>query len=152
MNVSYINPFISSTIDTFKTMLHADISPGKPRIKEGSAPTFDISGVIGLSGDAIGAIALSFPKLVSLKIVSALLGMPVKVVGPELTDGIGELANIISGYAKQGLKEYKLSISLPNVIVGKGHTIAAPTGVPTVIVPFDSTFGEFVLEVSLKTK
>jgi chemotaxis protein CheX len=152
MNVSYINPFISSTIDTFKTMLHADIQPGKPRIKEDTTPTFDISGVIGLSGDALGAIALSFPKVVALKIVSALLGTSIKVVGPELTDGIGELANIISGYAKQGLKEYHLSISLPNVIVGKNHSISAPTGVPTVIVPFNSSFGEFVLEISLKTK
>jgi chemotaxis protein CheX len=152
MNVSYINPFISSTIDTFKTMLHADITPGKPRLKEDALPTFDVSGVIGLSGDALGAIVLSFPKLAALKIVSALLGMPIKVIGPELTDGIGELANIISGYAKKGLAEYHLSISLPNVIVGKNHTISAPTGVATVVVPFNSSFGEFVLEISLKTK
>jgi chemotaxis protein CheX len=121
-------------------------------IKKAPLPTYDISGVIGLSGEAQGSIALSFPKIVALKIVSALIGSEIKIVGPELTDGIGELANIIAGNAKQHLTEYNLSISLPNVIIGKDHVIASPSGAPTIIVPFSCTFGEFAMEVSLKTK
>jgi chemotaxis protein CheX len=152
MNVAYVNPFVGATMNMFKTMLNTELKPGTPMIKKAPLPTYDISGVIGLSGEAQGSIALSFPKIVALKIVSALIGSEIKIVGPELTDGIGELANIIAGNAKQHLTEYNLSISLPNVIIGKDHVIASPSGAPTIIVPFSCTFGEFAMEVSLKTK
>lgn len=152
MDVSYVNPFISATINMFKTMLSVVLSPGAPLLKKEPFPSFDISGVIGLSGEAQGSIALSFPKTVALKIVSALIGSEIKIVGPDLTDGIGELVNIIAGNAKQDLVSYHLSISLPNVIIGKDHTIAAPSGAPTIVVPFSCVFGSFAMEVSLKTE
>lgn len=152
MDVSFVNPFITATVETFKTMLAMDLDTGVPALKIDATHTYDISGVIGLSGEAQGIISLSFPKMMALKVVSTLLGSDVKIVGPELTDGIGELANIVAGYAKQGLSEYKLSISLPNVVVGQGHRIATQTGVPTIIVPLKSNLGEFAMEVSLKTK
>jgi chemotaxis protein CheX len=152
MNVAYVNPFISATMNMFKTMLNTDLKPGTPAIKKELSPAYDISGVIGLSGEAQGSIALSFPKSVALKIVSALIGMEIKIVGPELTDGIGELANIIAGNAKQDLTQFRLSISLPNVIIGKDHVIASPSGTPTIIVPFTCSFGNFAMEMSLKTK
>jgi chemotaxis protein CheX len=152
MNVAYVNPFVSATMNMFKTMLNTDLKPGTPMIKKEPLPSYDISGVIGLSGEAQGSISLSFPKNVALKIVSSLLGAEIKIVGPELTDGIGELANIIAGNAKQFLVEYNLSISLPNVIIGKNHIIATPSGAPTIIVPFSCSFGDFAMEVSLKTK
>jgi len=152
MNVSYVNPFITSTIDTFKTMLNIDVKPDAPVMKKEPLPTYDISGIIGLSGDAQGSIAISFPKLMALKVISALLGSELKVVGPELTDGIGEIANIIAGSAKQHLKDFNLSISLPNVVVGKSHMLACQKGVPTLVVPFTCSMGNFSMEVSLKTK
>jgi chemotaxis protein CheX len=151
MNVSYVNPFILSTVNTCKTMLKVDVRPGSPVLKKEPYPSHDISGVIGLSGEAQGAIALSFPKIVALKVVSAMLGGEVKIVGPEMTDGIGELVNIIAGNAKKDLTAYRLSISLPHVIIGKDHVIAPPSGAPTIIVPFASPLGEFSMEVSLKT-
>jgi chemotaxis protein CheX len=152
MDVSYVNPFISATVNVFKTMLSTEIMPGKPRIKSLPYPTYDISGIIGLSGNAQGSIAISFPKILALKVVSKMLDSEIKVVGPELTDGIGELANIIAGNAKQGLTQYQLSISLPNVIIGKDHAIASQSGIPTIVVPFVSPLGEFAMEISLRTK
>ncbi len=151
MDVSYVNPFISSTISTFKTMFNTEIHPGKVALKTNPYPTYDVSGIIGLSGNAQGTIALSFSKIVALRVVSKMLGIEIKIIGPELTDGIGELANIIAGYAKKDLVKYKLSISLPNVIVGRNHIINSPTGAQTIIVPFKSPLGDFCMEVSLKT-
>jgi chemotaxis protein CheX len=151
MNVSYVNPFISATINTFKMMLQVDARPGSPVAKKEPYPSYDISGVIGLSGDAQGSIALSFPKIVALKVVSGMVGSEIKIVGPEMTDGIGELVNIIAGNAKKDLTSYHLSISLPNVIIGKDHVIMSPSGAPTIIVPFSSPLGQFSMEVCLKT-
>jgi len=151
MKVEYINPFIISTIDTFKLMIKIDVKPDKPLLKQGNEPLYDISGIIGLSGNAQGSISLSFPKIVALKTISAMIGSEIKIIGPEITDGIGELVNIIAGNAKQHLTEYHLNISLPNVIVGKDHYVSSPSGIPTIIVPFKCEFGDFAMEVSLKT-
>jgi chemotaxis protein CheX len=88
----------------------------------------------------------------ALKVVSALLETEIKVVGPELTDGIGEVANIIAGNAKQHLKNMNLSISLPNVVIGKNHILGAQKGIPTIVIPFACAMGNFSMEVALKTK
>ncbi len=152
MDVTFINPFLNATQHTFTTMLSIDISPGKPVAHQQMKSVYDISGVIGLSGEAQGSIAISFPKKVALTIVSTLVGASIKTVDRELTDGIGEIANIIAGYAKKDLSSYNLSISLPNVVIGKDHIIAAQTGVPTLLVPLESAIGSFSLEVSLKTR
>ncbi len=151
MDVSYVNPFIVSTIETFKKMLNTDIRPGKVALKDSEVHTFDVSGIIGLSGEAQGSICLSFPKVIALRVVSALLGMEIKIIGDDVADGIGELANIVAGNAKQHLTKYNLSISLPKVVIGKDHKVASQRGVPTIVVPFSSKLGEFAMEIALKT-
>jgi chemotaxis protein CheX len=150
MDVAYVNPFVSSTIETFKTMMKIDVVPQKPVLKKASGMSYDVSGIIGLSGTAQGSISLSFPKIVALKTVSAMIGQEIKIVGPDVTDGIGEIVNIIAGNAKQNLTKYSLNISLPNVIIGKDHSVTAPSGTPTIIVPFTSKIGDFAMEVTLK--
>ena len=152
MDVAYANPFIVSTIETFKKMLNIEGKTGKLAVKADNAhSTYDVSGIIGLSGEAQGAICLSFPKEVALKAVSALLGMEIKEMGPDVSDGIGELVNIVAGNAKQYLTKYSLSISLPKVIIGKELMLASTKDVPTLVVPFISSLGEFAIEISLKT-
>ncbi len=152
MDVSFINPFMRATLDTFKTMLNTDAKPGVPQLKKEKMPTYDVSGIIGLSGDAKGSITISFPKIMALKVVSVMIGVKLKVIGPELTDGIGEIANIIAGNAKQHLNGLNLSISLPNVVVGKEHTLVTQKDVPTLVIPYTTEMGNFSIEVTLKTK
>jgi chemotaxis protein CheX len=152
VNVAYVNPFIISTINTFDMMVKSKPVAGKPAVKTEPFPSYDVSGIIGLSGDAQGCIAISFPKVVALRIVSIMLETEVKVVGNELTDGIGELANIIAGSAKQHLEGLNLTISLPNVVIGKDHILGAQKGVPTIVVPFTCSIGKFSMEVALRTK
>lgn len=151
MKVEHINPFIRSTLETFEAMVQLKLETGKPFLKRDPFPSYDVSGIIGISGDAVGSIALSFPKLVALKVVSKFLGEEIKIVGPDLTDSVGELNNIISGNAKKYLKDCNISISLPNVIVGHNHQVVSPRDSENMIVPFSSEVGEIALEVSLKT-
>lgn len=152
MDVSFVNPFVVATIQCFKTMVNIDITPQTPELKGEKSPKYDISGVIGLSGQAQGSISLSFPQDVAIKVISSMLGCQISEKAPELIDGIGEIANIVAGNAKRGLSKYNLSISLPNVIVGKDHVVAGQSGCPTIVVPFLSKIGLFSMEVALKTK
>jgi chemotaxis protein CheX len=150
VKVEYINPFIKSTIHTFSTMLEDTPKPGKPEVKKDPFPVFDISGIIGISGEAIGSVVISYPKVVALRIASKFMGEDIKIVGKELADAIGEITNIIAGNAKQDLTQFKVSISLPNVIIGTGHQIRTPGESLILMVPFISAFGNFVLEVCIK--
>ncbi|MCL2845915.1 MAG: chemotaxis protein CheX [Chitinivibrionia bacterium] len=153
MDVSFVNPFLKATNDTFKMMLNMEATMEKPIVKAGGGDHhYDVSGVIGLSGEAQGTIAISFTKITALKVASKMLGSELKIIGPDLTDAIGEIANIIAGYAKQYLTQYKVSISLPNVVIGSRHELVSPTATKTVVVPFKCEVGEFAIEVSLKTK
>jgi chemotaxis protein CheX len=152
MDVSFVNPFLKATNDTFKTMIGIEPVMEKPIVKNTAEHHYDVSGVIGLSGEAQGTISISFSKITALKVVSKMLGTELKIIGSDLTDAIGEIANIVAGYAKQYLTEYKVSISLPNVVIGNGHELVAPTGVNTIVVPYKCELGEFAVEVSLKTK
>ncbi|MCL2219508.1 MAG: chemotaxis protein CheX [Chitinispirillia bacterium] len=151
MDVSYVNPFVVSTIETLQKMLNIEGKAGKLSLKDSSLHSYDVTGVIGLTGEAAGSICLSFPQEVAFKAVTALLGMPVTMMGDEVTDGIGELVNIVAGNAKQYLTKYNLSISLPKVVVGRNHSVASMSGVPTIVVPIVSSLGEFAMEISLKT-
>jgi chemotaxis protein CheX len=151
MDVGYVNPFIVSTIETFKIMLHTEVKPGQPIAQRDDNLTNDISGIIGLSGSAQGAISLSFPKTVALKAVSAFVGYEIKIVGLEVTDGIGEIVNIIAGNAKRNMTQLKIAISLPNVVIGKSHTLSAPSGSANIVVPFSSALGDFSMKISLRT-
>ncbi|MEL6312369.1 MAG: chemotaxis protein CheX, partial [Pseudomonadota bacterium] len=69
----------------------------------------------------------------------------------DFADAVGELVNMISGGAKaQFPANGTVSISVPSVIVGKNHSVARQTGVPTVLIPCNTDCGEFVIEVSIR--
>jgi len=73
--VEHINPFLNATKETFSTMVNMEAKPSsKPYLKQGEGTTYDVSGVIGLSGDAKGSISISFPRTTVLKVVSEFLG------------------------------------------------------------------------------
>jgi chemotaxis protein CheX len=152
MIVEHINPFITATMATFQSMLHASVVPGKLFVVKGAILQHDISGIIGLSGGAKGMVALSFPRLTALKAVSSFLGEKVVTMDATVKDAIGELANIVAGAAKKDLSGYKISISLPTVVVGDRHEVQGGKDVIPLAVPFDSPLGSFSLIVSFKSE
>lgn len=152
MKVEYVNPFLASTKNTFETMVQLKVTPGALQLKKQPFPTYDVSGIIGLSGDAVGSISISFPRVTALKVVSKFIGQEIKIVGAEITDAVGELANIIAGSAKRDLVGMNLAISLPSVIIGRSHRLSGPSDAQNIVVPFTSELGDFAVEISLKTK
>jgi hypothetical protein len=56
---------------------------------------------------------------------------------------------MIAGAAKSRLAEYKLSIGLPTVICGKGHSIKFPPEATPISIPFESELGTICIEVGL---
>lgn len=152
MNVKYVNPFIETAISVFKDFVGITVHPGKPFLYQTSNShiNFDISGIIGLAGEVLGVVIISFPKLVALKTVSRIIRAETKVFDDAVVDTIGELVNIIAGNTKKQFEEIKIIISLPSIVKGYNHKLAWITGVPVVCIPFSSDYGEFYIFVSMK--
>jgi chemotaxis protein CheX len=149
MKVEYINPFITAASQAFQTMLGHEIRRGMPVLKEDADLQFEISGVIGLSGSAVGTVVLSFSENVALQAAGTMLMMEMTEINADVIDAVGELTNMVAGAAKAQLEHLKLSISLPNVITGKGHEVRFPSNVRPIVIPFDSDWGPLTLEVGL---
>ncbi len=147
MRAEYINPFISSLTNAFRTMLGCEVRRGKVSVRKDRVPLHEVSGVIGLSGKAVGMVVLSLSESVALKAASTLLMYEAREVDDDVADAVGELTNMVAGGAKAQLAEFQLSVSLPNVITGRGHEIRFPSRVTPICVPFDSDWGSLAVEV-----
>lgn len=151
----YIQPFIDVCVAVFKDFIGCDLIPGCPYFintknppggdaAEGdaagkdAAESWDISGIIGLTGEARGAVVISMKKELAGKITAMLTGLEGPVPDNEITDAVGELINIIAGNAKRGLEQsFRLVISLPTIAEGKGHSIRWPGDQTRIIcIPF----------------
>jgi chemotaxis protein CheX len=150
MTVAYINAFICSTENVFATILQTNVTVGTPRIKTAGEPHYDVSGIIGLSGDVVGVTVLSFPTEVAQCITSQFTGMPLTLEDEDFADAIGELVNMVSGNAKLMFEGKNATISCPSVVIGKGHSIFQRRDVSSVEIPCNCEWGDFMLEVALK--
>jgi chemotaxis protein CheX len=152
INVDYINPFIEATTHTFQTM--CSLTPTRDRVflKGDGEETYGVSGIIGLGGEATGAVVLNFPEAAAIRVVGKFVGEEFTSITSGVVDGVGELTNIIAGDAKNRLvqKGYKFEIGLPKIVTGRSYITAQNKSVPCLVVSFASEIGKFCLEVSLK--
>ena len=61
---------------------------------------YPISGVIGLSGRAVGTVVINLSEEVALKAASVMLMTEMTSLNDDVLDAVGELANMIAGQAK----------------------------------------------------
>jgi len=149
MKAEYINPFLTSTISAFDTMLGCSLKRGAPYVKSGHTPEHEVSGIIGLSGHARGTVVLGLGRDAALNATEVLLQERPHEINGDVTDAVGELANIIAGGAKAQLEHLSMSVSLPTVISGKCHCVEFPSKVTPICIPFESPWGPITVEVGL---
>ncbi len=149
MNVEYINPFVSSTITVFAKMLSCKLTRQQLRMKTRSQPDHEISGIIGLSGNASGIVVLSVSRDVAFSATEAMLGERPENIDADVADVVGELTNMVAGSAKTQLEQFEMSVGLPTVITGRNHVVNFPSKATPICIPFKSLWGPLCLEVSL---
>jgi chemotaxis protein CheX len=151
----YIQPFIEVSKNTFKNFVGAELSVGRPYFLQNSAVNEeDISAIIGLSGEARGAVVIGMKDALAIKLTDILTGEKHGAVDDEVIDAIGEIVNIIAGNAKKGLEEsFRLIISLPSIVKGRGHQIKWPGDQARIIcIPFTIFETEsFTLSVAIES-
>lgn len=144
-----IMPFINAVKQVFQKMVRVEAVVQAPYLKSQTGSTYEVCGIIGLSGQVTGSVVVSFSDAAAEKLVEAFAGVALHRTSPDFADAIGELANMIAGSAKQHLGG-RASISVPSVVIGAGYTVATPSGVPCVVIPCTSPFGKFAVEVCIK--
>lgn len=149
MDVTFINPFIKATGHVLQTIASTEAKAGKPFLKKDKVACGDVSGVIGLTGDVSGTISVSFTENCIFNIVSNMFAEEVNELNEEISDAVGEIANMISGQARQELEVLgrNLQAAIPAVVMGKNHTITHITSHPIIAIPFDTDHGDFTIEV-----
>ncbi len=151
MDAAYITPFIKSIQNVFSTMLQLQVKVEQPHLKtNNNQASYDVSGIIGLSGDVVGSIVLSFPTDAAQRIVALFTGTNMSISDPDFPDAVGELVNMISGNAKAEFKGKQVSISCPSVVIGKDHQIGRPREIPCIAIPCSTDCGNVVIEISIQ--
>lgn len=152
MDVRYINPFLLGTQEVLQKVAGIEAQAGKPYTKVDTTACGDVSGIIGIMGNAVGSLAISFKEACILAITSRMLGETYADICRDVFDTVGELTNMISGVArnyleKEGLKAYA---AIPTVIYGKNHVILHILKSPSIVIPFDTAHGQFFVDVCIK--
>lgn len=150
MDAMYIKPFIASISNVFSTMMQLPVTVKDPFVKSAEGPCSDVSGIIGMSGDVMGSVVLSFSNATAENIVALFCGQKYDAGSPDFADAVGEIVNMVSGGAKALFKDRKVSISCPSVILGANHKLAKQTDVPTVVIPCATDCGTVNIEISIK--
>lgn len=152
MNVKYINPFISGAEEVLKKMASIEVVVQKPFVKTTNEACGDVTGIIGITGDAIGSLAISFTGGCICHIVGRMLGGEYSDATGEVIDAVGELTNMISGVARSKMEKEGMTVyaAIPTVIFGAHHTINHILKAPSIVVPFSLSAGHFFIDVCIR--
>jgi chemotaxis protein CheX len=151
----YIQPFIDVCKNVFKEFVGVELKVGRPYFSDRETIyEWDISSVIGLTGEARGAVVVSMKKLLVLRLTEMLTNSKHTEIDDDAVDAIGEIVNIIAGNVKKNLEEtFRLVISLPTIVQGKGHQIKWPSAHTRIIcIPCeDFDGGSFCLSIAIES-
>jgi len=152
LKAEFINPFLEATVSVVKTMAALEPVPGTPSIKKESSSHGDISGIVGITGEAEGSLSITFHKDCILHITSQMLGEEKKEINNEVKDAVGELTNMISGDSRRRLQllGHTFQGAIPSVVSGPEHEIKHITNGPVLSIPFATKAGGFTVEVCFK--
>lgn len=148
-DANYVGHFKSSIRMVFDTMIQMDLVIGDPGACS-LAHAYDISGIVGFSGDITGTVAVRLSEGVAKAMVGAFAGIACELDSPDFLDAVGEIVNMIAGAAKSKFEGREVSISTPSVVVGSGHRVASPARTTCMTIPCRLSCGEFSVDVAIR--
>jgi chemotaxis protein CheX len=146
MKAEHINPFLKATMETYQTMLSIGLKPGKLVVLPREQCVAPICSVITFTGQLNGAVVMCFDKASALNSVGSLIGETLTDLNADVFDGIGELVNVVAGYAKKYMT-VDITISLPSVKEGSYDAFFPKVGT-VVNIPFECPLGVLTLSVA----
>lgn len=133
-------------------MLGMRLTGGKPTVKRDRTSGHMVTVSAALSGQVVGTVALGMDPTVAFHLVARLLNERPSQLGPQVTDAVGEVGNIIFGSARAklaGVGYAEVNSSLPAVGYGRGQPLSFPGGCIPTQIPFASEQGSLSLVLAL---
>jgi chemotaxis protein CheX len=155
MENKYLTPFIDATIMVLETMASVKPIVGETCIWNKDKNVAEVVGLIGFSNEdenIKGFMTIGFTKSSIIQVVSNMLGEEFETLNDEVREAVGELANMISGQARQkiSLMGNKLEASMPTIISGKDLEVKGAEGKDITMVNFGVEKGLFELGICLE--
>ncbi len=141
-----VNPLMAATAEVFEMMIGCKPTRTGLFLKEPSPLTYEVSAAIGITGRANGLVVLSLSKQAAIGVYMGMLGIAAQRIDAAVLDAVGELTNMVVGMAKARMASLELSISIPNMVHGREHTIHFPSSVQPICITFDAPVGPFAIE------
>lgn len=121
MEQQILEPFTDGAVEMLVTMLGIDgnVVPAE------TVPAPEVAATMALTGDQEGKLVLTFTRDAAIALVCEMLAMePDELEDEDISDGIGEMVNIIAGYAKSQFAErgFHFNLALPDIVVGDAIT------------------------------
>jgi len=154
IETKYITPFLESVENLFITMMGISVKPEK--ISLANKPVFlddDITVLMALSSNVQTTVmTLTFGRSAAAKVVSKLLEEEILPNNLDvITDGLGEIANMIGGGAKAKFSGDgpPVDLSLPQIILGaKDKILFSTSKAQWIDIPFVSSIGKFSIRIT----
>jgi chemotaxis protein CheX len=126
-------PFLEfAAREVFEMMLATQLAPPGPT----HVDRYGVTAVVGLAGKLSGVIGVRCQQKAAALMASRMLGVELDKVGPEISDALGEVCNMIAGNFKNkisGLGDGCM-LSPPSVVTGENYTIHCRPPEPTLTV------------------
>jgi chemotaxis protein CheX len=114
---------LTQIVEEVLTSFLPDLQPANP---EDDAPT-SVAAIVHVSGTWTGSVVVSCSSDVADSTAAAMLDVPVEdLTGPDVSDALGEVANMIGGSVKAMMPEPSM-LSLPVVTFGGGESYVPGT-------------------------
>jgi chemotaxis protein CheX len=151
MDADLVNAFIDTTLQILNTVSETQFQVQQPYLKRDRSARGDISGLIEISGDIQGSVAISYSSGCILAIVSKMFGEKLTELNEDVKDAVGELGNMISGQFNQQAEGLQKSLKAKQAMVTMEpqHDIAHTLDSPVIAIPCRTDTGEMTLEVCL---
>jgi chemotaxis protein CheX len=111
-----------------------------------------VSSLVGLAGTYNGLVSLHMPSSLALTTTSSMLGMEVTELDDDVSDAMGEIANMIAGSFKLHLSKSGMDVHLstPSVVYGKEYVISLGNNPEQITVRFATDDDWFMVAVAFE--
>ena len=118
----------TATREVFELMLGCQLTLPSAHEEAGH----DVTAMVGLAGQLCGMLSVRCDRKAAALMTSKMLGVELDKVGPEVSDALGEVCNMVAGNFKNkiaGLAEGCL-LSPPTVVTGTDYCLHSPAQSP----------------------
>lgn len=138
MDETVIPHLVKATREVFDTMVFIALEAEAPVHGLAADTAASVVASVPFAGERSGLVAFHATTDTAKQIAGSMLGMPAAEVDGEMTDAMGEVANMIAGGFRLALKSSgtDVAIAVPTVITGTDFHTKYITPVTRVLCPF----------------